>query len=87
MFGSEIEQVKIGCLAAEGLDYINLGKETGKMAAKVLKGEAQAEELEYELLTDSSLYINEKVAADLDITIPDDMKESAAETFTEIAEE
>lgn len=87
VFGSEIEQVKIGCLAAEGLDYINLGKETGKMAAKVLKGEAQAEDLEYELLTDSSLYINEKVAADLDITIPDDMKESAAETFTEIAEE
>ena len=39
VFGSEIEQVKIGCLAAEGIDYIALGKQTGKMAAKVLKGE------------------------------------------------
>lgn len=37
VFGSEIEQVKIGCLAAEGIDYIALGKQTGKMAAKVLK--------------------------------------------------
>ena len=30
VFGSEIEQVKIGCLAAMGLDYIELGKQTGK---------------------------------------------------------
>ena len=30
VFGSEIEQVKLGCLAAEGLDYVNLGIETGK---------------------------------------------------------
>ena len=44
VFGSEIEQVKIGCLAAEGIDYIALGKQTGKMAAKVLKGEAKASE-------------------------------------------
>ena len=33
VFGSEIEQVKIGCLAAEGIDYIQLGKQTGKIAA------------------------------------------------------
>ena len=37
VFGSEIEQVKLGCVASEGLDYIALGKQTGAMAAKVLK--------------------------------------------------
>ena len=84
VFGSEIEQVKIGCLAAEGLDYINLGKETGKMAAKILKGEASAEEMNYELLTDSSLYINQAVADNLGITIPDSMTERAVEVFEEI---
>ena len=47
VFGSEIEQVKIGCLAAEGLDYIALGEQTGKMAAQVLKGEKKAEEMNY----------------------------------------
>ena len=45
VFGSEIEQVKLGCLAAEGLDYIKLGKQTGKMAAQVLKGEKKASEI------------------------------------------
>lgn len=84
VFGSEIEQVKIGCLAAEGLDYINLGKETGKMAAKILKGEASAEEMNYELLTDSSLYINQAVADNLGITIPDSMTERAVDVFEEI---
>ena len=84
VFGSEIEQVKIGCLATEGLDYINLGKETGKMAAKILKGEASAEEMNYELLTDSSLYINQAVADNLGITIPDSMTERAVEVFEEI---
>lgn len=87
VFGSEIEQVKIGCLAAEGIDYINLGIQTGKMAAKVLKGEAQAEEMPFESLTDNSLYVNEAVAANLGITVPDTMKERAVETFTEISEE
>lgn len=86
VFGSEIEQVKIGCLAAEGIEYTQLGIDTGKMAAKVLKGEAKASELNYELITESSLYINEKVAENLNITVPDTMKERAVESFTEITE-
>ena len=87
VFGSEIEQVKRGCLAAEGLDYVNLGIETGKMAAQILKGEAKAEDMKYELLTDSSLYINQAVADNLGITVPDDMTQIAEETFTEISQE
>ena len=87
VFGSEIEQVKIGCLAAEGIDYINLGIQTGKMAAKVLKGEESAADMPFESLTDNSLYVNEAVAANLGITVPDTMKERAVETFTEISEE
>ena len=46
VFGSEIEQVKIGCLAAMGLDYIELGKQTGKMAAQVLKGREKGQRTE-----------------------------------------
>ena len=84
LFSAEIEQVKLGCLAAEGLDYINLGKETGKMAAKILKGEAKAEEMSYELLEGSSLYINEKAAENLKIELPEELKNRAEEVFTEI---
>ena len=86
VFGSEIEQVKIGCLAAEGIDYISLGKDTGKMAAKILKGEEKAEDMEYQLLTESNLYVNEKVAENLGITVPDSMNDRAVETFSEISE-
>ena len=87
VFGSEIEQVRIGCLAAEGLDYISLGKDTGRMAAKILKGEASAEDMPFELLTESNLYINEAVAENLGIEIPDTMNERAVEIFTEITAE
>lgn len=86
VFGSEIEQVRIGCLAAMGLDYIELGKQTGKMAAKVLKGEKKASELNYEIIEEAAFYGNEKVAENLGITIPEDLKSSAAELFTEITE-
>ena len=86
VFGSEIEQVKLGCLAAEGIEYTQLGKDTGKMAAKILKGEASASEMDYELITESSLYVNEKVAENLGITVPDTMKERAVESFTDITE-
>lgn len=87
VFGSEIEQVKIGCLAAEGLDYVELGRQTGKMAAQVLKGEKKASELPYETIEEASLYINEKAAEDLGIEIPSELKDSAAESFAEISEE
>ena len=56
------------------------------MAAKILKGEASASEMDYELITESSLYVNEKVAENLGITVPDTMKERTVESFTEITE-
>ena len=87
VFGSEIEQVKIGCLAAEGIDYIALGKQTGKMAAKVLKGEAKASEQNFETITEPGFYVNNKVAENLGITVPDDLANNAVESFDEITAE
>lgn len=86
VFGSEIEQVKIGCLAAMGLDYVDLGKQTGHMAAKVLKGEAKASGINFEVIEEAAFYGNAKVAENLGITFPDDMKTNAKELFTEITE-
>ena len=84
VFGSEIEQVKIGCLAAEGLDYIELGKQTGRMAAKVLKGEKKASEISFETITEAGLYLNTKVAENLGITLADDLVSGAVETYDSI---
>lgn len=84
VFGSEIEQVKAGCLAAEGIDYIALGKQTGKMAAQVLKGEKKASEMKFELITEPGFYVNNKVAENLGITVPQELADSAVESFDEI---
>ena len=86
VFGSEIEQVKNGCLAAQGIDYVELGKQTGAMAAKVLKGEAKASEMPYETCEGAKLYLNTKAASDLGIGFPEGYEEKAEEVFETIGE-
>ena len=84
VFGSEVEQVKIGCLASMGLDYMDLGKQTGIMAAKVLKGEAKASDMNFEVIKEAAFYGNAKVAENLGISLPSELTGSAAEVFTDI---
>ncbi len=84
VYGSEIEQVKNGCVASMGLDYIQLGIQTGEMAAKVLKGEAKASDLPFEVIDEPSLYVNTAAAEKISMTIGDEMLEKAAETFDTI---
>lgn len=86
VFGSEIEQVKIGCLATVGLDYIDLGKQTGKIAAQILKGEKAAREIKFEIIEEAAFYGNTAVAKNLGITLPEDLVSSAKEMFNEISE-
>ena len=79
VFGSEIEQVKLGCVASEGLDYIALGRQTGLMSAKILMGEAQASEIPYEIITEPSLYINSDALVTFGITLPEALAARAIE--------
>ncbi len=72
VFGSEIEQVKLGCVAAVGLDYIELGRKTGEIAARVLKGE-NAADIPFLTISDSELYINKEICATFGIEIPADI--------------
>lgn len=81
MFGSEVEQVKSGCVASMGLDYVALGRQTGAMAAKVLKGEAKASEMPFEVISGASLYLNTAAAEKIGLAIPEEMKNEAAEIF------
>ena len=84
VFGSEIEQVKNGCLASMGIDYIALGKQTGAMAAKVLKGEAAAADLQFETCEGANLYVNAAVAKNLNFPLDEEYLSGAVETFEEI---
>lgn len=86
VFGSEIEQVKMGCLGACGVEYIGLGKQTGKMAFEVLSGNKKASEMPYELLQDENIYINRQVLETLNLKMPEGVEGRAAEIFDKISE-
>ena len=79
IYGSEVEQVKLGCVAGAGIDYVQLGIQTGLMAAKVLTGEATCSDMPYETIENYGLYVNSDTAAKLGITIPDDIAQQAEE--------
>ena len=83
VYGSEIEQVKIGCVASAGIDYIELGKQAGRLAAKVLKCEATCEELPYETVTEYGIYINSEALAAMNIELPADIADKAIEANAE----
>lgn len=65
VYGSEIEQVKLGCVASAGIEYVALGKQTGLMAAKILTGEAKAADMPYETITEYEIYVNPDAMAAL----------------------
>lgn len=87
VFGSEVEQVKNGCVAAVGIDYVALGKQTGEMAAKVLKGEATAAETPFEICEGGNVYVNTEAAGNIDFTISDDVLGEATEIYETITVE
>ncbi|MGN1147182.1 MAG: ABC transporter substrate-binding protein [Lachnospiraceae bacterium] len=84
VFGSEVEQVKAGCVASMGLEYYELGKQTGRMAAKVLKGEAEASEMNFEIISEPSLYVNFAAAEKIGLELPENYKTDAYQSFDEI---
>jgi putative ABC transport system substrate-binding protein len=86
VFGSEVEQVKIGCLATVGLDYYDLGMQTGAIAAQILQGEKKASEINFEVIEEASFYGNSAVATNLGITLPEDLVKSAKKMFDEITQ-
>lgn len=78
VFGSEEEQVKNGCLASQSIDYIALGRETGLMAAKILKGEAVAAELPVYEVKDFAPVYNKEVLEGFGLTLPAEFAQAIA---------
>jgi len=70
VYGSEVEQVKKGCVASAGIDYIELGKQAGQMAAKILTGEASCQDIPYETISEYGIYVNDQALAEMSISLP-----------------
>lgn len=75
-FGSEEEQVAAGCVASAGIDYIELGRKAGVMAARVLRGE-DILTIPYETMTESKITVNPDAAAAFNIELPQSVTDRA----------
>lgn len=69
VFGSEIEQVKVGCVASASIEYVNVGSLAGKSAAQILNG-TKADDIPVAVVTDPTNYYNSSVCQQLGITVP-----------------
>lgn len=69
VYGSEVEQVRNGCLAAVSIDYVALGRVTGQMAVEVMKG-ADCKTMAVKTITDATPVINQTVLEKLGMSMP-----------------
>lgn len=75
----ESNMVMGGGLATLGINYYDLGYQTGQMAVKILKDGLKPEKMPIESSTKFDFAINGKVAEEIGIEIPDDLKEYVIE--------
>lgn len=77
VFGTESNQVTAGALMTEGIDYYDLGYQTGQMAADILEGKTKISEMAVELSEVTELIINLDTAKALGLTIPKELLDRA----------
>lgn len=73
----EANMVKAGGLATYGVDYYQLGRQSGEMAADILEGKAKPESMPIQFAKNLKAVFNEKSAAALGLTIPAELLEGA----------
>jgi putative tryptophan/tyrosine transport system substrate-binding protein len=80
VFAGETGAVERGAIASVGLNYVELGRLTGHMVARVLNGEKPGDidaVIAYNALTEFKLVINKSAASKMGVTIPDSALERA----------
>lgn len=77
VFGAEGDSIERGCVATYGLDYYQLGYQTGLMAVQILKGEKQVGEIAVATQAEPQLYLNLGGAERMGVEIPASLVEQA----------
>jgi len=78
LVASDTDSVKRGAIAALGINYKDLGVQTGRMVARILKGEKPGA-IPSETSTKLELYVNPGAAAKQGVTLSDELLKSAAQ--------
>lgn len=71
---SESASVKNGALATYGIDFYELGRMTARQAVRILKDEAQPQNMAIEYMKEPKLVINYEIANQLGVIILDELK-------------
>ncbi|MEG2234340.1 MAG: ABC transporter substrate-binding protein [Oscillospiraceae bacterium] len=75
VFGSEIEQVKNGCLASQSIDYVELGRVTGVIAADIILGTSTPATTPVAIESVCFPVYNSAVAEKLNLTLPSEFSD------------
>jgi putative ABC transport system substrate-binding protein len=78
VYAGDVDSVKRGAIAGIGLDYYSLGRQTGNIVVRVLRGEKPGK-IPVAVVENTNLYLNAAVAAELGLGIPEDLISSADE--------
>ena len=78
LVASDTDSVKRGAVAAYGINYRDLGEQTGRMVARILKGEAPGT-IKPEVSTKMELFVNPGAAEKQGIKLSDALVKNAAE--------
>ena len=76
VIAGESNSVEKGALATVGIDYYQLGRTTGEMALRIIKGE-KPQEMAIQSQVGSELIINLQAAERMGVTIPEELKAKA----------
>jgi len=69
IFAGDTDTVARGAVAAVGYNYFDLGRQTGDIVVRILKGE-KAGSIDVKMAEGTSLFINPKMAAKMGIEVP-----------------
>jgi putative ABC transport system substrate-binding protein len=80
LFGSDVDSVKRGAVAAMGFDYYMHGRQTGAMAHRIING-ANPANIPVETQKELKLHINRKYANLMEVKIPDELLNAADKIY------
>jgi len=78
VYAGDTDSVPRGAIAAVGFNYYDIGRQTGKMVVRILKGEAPGT-IPVEGVEITELYVNPGMAEKMGVTIPDSVVAKAKE--------
>lgn len=81
LFSADVDSVRRGAIAALAIDYYRMGRQTAKMAERVLVDSEPIGSLPVETLKDLELHVNREAAGEMGVIVPADVLAGADKIY------